>query len=252
MRILLLDIETAPHRVYAWGLFDQNISISQIVEPGYTLCYAAKWLDKRGVMFDSVQQSKPKEMAVSIHALLSQADAVIHFNGERFDIPTLNKEFILHGLTPPEPYKQIDLLRTCRRQFKFASNKLDYVSQVLGEGAKIQHKGMELWRACMDQRHKDYKSAWRTMERYNKGDVLLTEKLYKRLLPWIPNHPNHALYNNENGVKCPKCNSQNLTARGYQRSMVARYKRFQCNDCGGWAKERLADKDVCRPTMTNA
>ncbi len=40
-KILLLDIETAPHRVYAWGLWGQDIYLDQIEAPGYTLCWAA-------------------------------------------------------------------------------------------------------------------------------------------------------------------------------------------------------------------
>ena len=32
MKILLLDIETTPMQVYAWGLWDQNISIDQIIK----------------------------------------------------------------------------------------------------------------------------------------------------------------------------------------------------------------------------
>lgn len=244
MKLLLLDIETAPHRVYAWGLYDQDIAISQIVEPGYTLCYAAKWIGEKKMMFDSVQKSSALQMVKGIHALLSEADAVIHFNGEKFDIPTLNKEFITHGLTPPRPYKQIDLIRTCRKRFRFASNKLDYVAQALGEGAKVQHKGMELWRACMEPKHADYKSAWRTMEAYNRGDVLLTERLYLRLLPWIEHHPNHALYNNRAGVRCPSCDSANLQMRGFRRTKTARYRQFSCNDCGSWSRDKSMDKET--------
>jgi hypothetical protein len=33
-KILLLDIETAPHRVYSWGLWKQDIHIDRIIEPG--------------------------------------------------------------------------------------------------------------------------------------------------------------------------------------------------------------------------
>ncbi len=55
-KILLLDIETAPHRVFAWGLWGQDIHLDQIEEPGYTLCWAAKWLGPgRKMMFNSVQ-----------------------------------------------------------------------------------------------------------------------------------------------------------------------------------------------------
>lgn len=242
IRILIIDIETAPHKVYSWGLYDQDIAINQIEEPGYTLCYAAKWYGEPDVMFDSVHQSKPRRMVRGAHKLLSKADAVIHFNGAKFDIPTLNKEFILHGLAPTPPLKQIDLLRTCRSKFKWASNKLDYVAQSLGEGAKVKHKGMELWRACMEPKHRDHESAWRTMERYNKGDVRLTERLYRRLLPWIDNHPNVTAYSG-GGHKCPKCNSARVISNGFRFANLHKYRRYQCVDCGAWSRARLMTRD---------
>ena len=93
MKILLLDIETAPNTAYVWGLWKQNISISQIVDSSSMLCWAAKWLDSPEVMFSSILMGK-KGMLKEIHKLLDQADAVVHYNGSRFDIPTLNKEFL--------------------------------------------------------------------------------------------------------------------------------------------------------------
>ncbi len=109
MKILLLDIETSPNTAHVWGLWQQNVSINQLMESSYVLCYAAKWLDNEEVLFDSVHQSKPKKMLKGIHGLLNEADAVVHYNGTKFDIPTLNKEFLLHSYNPPSPYKQIDL-----------------------------------------------------------------------------------------------------------------------------------------------
>ncbi len=173
MRILLLDIETAPNKVYTWGLFDQNISINQIVESGYTLCWAAKWHKKGKVAFSSLQATSHKQMLKEVHALLEEADAVVHYNGTKFDIPTLNKEFIKVGMNPPSPYKEIDLLRIARGKFRFTSNKLDYVAQFLGLGSKHKHKGMELWKGCMS----NDAPSWKTMERYNKQDVKLLEKV---------------------------------------------------------------------------
>jgi len=54
-KILFLDIESAPSRVYTWGLFNQNIALNQIEEPGYTLCWAAKWFGKKKMLFSSVR-----------------------------------------------------------------------------------------------------------------------------------------------------------------------------------------------------
>ena len=54
MKILYLDIETAPNLVFTWGLFNQNIGLNQIVKPGYTLCFAAQWEGKKEIVFSSV------------------------------------------------------------------------------------------------------------------------------------------------------------------------------------------------------
>lgn len=228
MKILLIDIETAPHLVSAWGLFDQRIGINQIHEPGYTLCYAAKWLGSREMIFDSVHKSKPKAMIKRVHKLMDRADAICHYNGRRFDIPTLQGEFVRHKLPPPSPFKHIDLLTTCRSQFRFASNKLDYVSQLLGMGQKTQHKGMPLWHACM----KGDDAAWKIMERYNKQDVRLLEKLHNELRPWIKNYPNRSIHSGEEC--CPTCGSKHYQRRGTAMTLGAIYPRYQCMECAKW------------------
>jgi predicted RNA-binding Zn-ribbon protein involved in translation (DUF1610 family) len=231
-KVLLLDIETAPNRVYTWGLFKQNVSISQIEEPGYTLCWAAKWLGDKKVMFDSIYDNV--HFIEGIWTLLDEADIVIHYNGKKFDIPTLNKEFIVHDYEPPSPYAEVDLYHTCRSRFRFASNKLDYVAQQLGLGAKVQHKGMSLWEGCM---HNDPDS-WKVMKKYNKQDVRLLEPLYERLLPWIQPHPNVGLWNKKATRVCPSCGSNNLQQRGTAKTITQLYNRYHCQDCGKWSREK--------------
>lgn len=228
IKILLLDIETAPNRVYSWGLWDQNISTNQIEEPGYTLCYSAKWYGKSELLFDSLQQSSMEKMIKGVHKLLEEADAVVHYNGRRFDVPTLNKEFILLGLDPPSNYKEIDLLQVARARFKFQSNKLDYVAQALGLGTKTKHKGMDLWRGCMS----DDSASWKIMERYNKQDVRLLERVYKRMLPWIKTHPNHGLYFDDDRPVCRNCGSARVIKKGMEYTAVGRYQRYKCQKCG--------------------
>lgn len=224
----MLDIETAPNLAYVWGLWQQNIAINQIENSGYTLCWAAKWLDEKEMMFDSVWHSRPEKMLSKIHKLISEADAVVTYNGIKFDMPTLNKEFLLHNMTPPAPYKNIDLIQTCKRVFRFPSNKLDYIAQALGIGHKVRHSGHELWVKTMA---KD-KEACNEMEVYNKQDVALLEELYKRLLPWIDRHPNMATRKED--ACCPNCSSSNYQKRGVAVTTTQKYNRYQCQDCGTW------------------
>ena len=241
-KILFFDIETAPNVVYAWGLFDQNISIDQIVAHGHVLCVAWKW---QGGKTEYIRISRNEKKALSkIHQLLDEADFVVHYNGTKFDVPTLHREFVLNGLPPPSPVKEIDLLKTVRRKFKFTSNKLDYVCQRLGLGNKVHHKGMKLWSDCMA----DDSTAWSVMEKYNKQDVNLLEKLYVRLLPWIPNHPNVTAYAPAS-TGCPRCGSSKYQSRGVYRSATLTYNRYQCTSCKGWFKE-VASLKVDKPTHT--
>lgn len=229
MKILAIDIETSPNIVYTWGLFDQNIGLNQIVETSGVLCFAAKFLGEKRVHFYSVHKHGREAMVQAAHDLLSEADVVMHYNGKRFDIPHLNREFVEAGLTPPEPYKQIDLYLVSRRVFKFQSNRLDHVTQQLGLEGKVQHEGFDLWRRCLA----GDETAWKTMERYNRRDVTLLEDLYEILRPWIPNHPNRALYDNRPGT-CPKCGGTHLQRRGTERTAVSEYPRFQCQTCGAY------------------
>ena len=202
------------------------------MESSYVMCWSAKWLGKKEVMFDSIMENTHKNMIKRIHHLLSECDAVIHYNGSKFDIPTLNKEFLLCGLKPPPPYKEIDLLKTSRNRFKFPSNKLDYVAQQLGVGKKTSHEGHELWLKCMA---KD-KKAWATMKKYNKNDVVILEKVYEKMKGWIKQHPRHF------GQVCPRCGSEHLQSRGTYCTAKLIYPRFQCQSCGGWSRGQGAVK----------
>lgn len=226
MKILHLDIETSPNTAHVWGLFKQNVSISQLMDSSYVMCFAAKWNGEDEVIFKKHDEG----MLVDIWNLLDQADAVVHYNGTKFDIPTLNKEFILAEMLPPSPYKQIDLLKVARQRFRFPSNKLDYVAKALGFDGKVSHWGHELWVRCMNHDEE----AWQVMEEYNKQDVVLLEQVYKRMLPWITNHPNHALYGDTLATvpTCPNCGGSHLNKKGLSYTKAGIYQRYRCVDCG--------------------
>lgn len=247
MKILHLDIETAPTNCFTWTLYPKYINIGDVVSPGYTLCWAAMWEGSKEVMFKKISDN---DMISHLWELLDEADAVVHYNGTKFDIPTVNREFVLNGMHPPSSYHQIDLLKTVRKQFKFASNKLDFVAQQLGLGAKTQHKGMTLWYDCMEGEAK----AWKTMEKYNKQDVRLTRKLYRALLPWIHNHPNVGLWIEDPASPvCSTCGSHDVVAKGKQHnSKTASYKRWKCNTCGTPLRSRLATKSTSENVLVRS
>lgn len=247
MRLLLLDIETAPNLAYVWSLFKENIPLDRLIDSGYVLCWAAKWYGEDEVMFDSIRKSGAKRMLRRVHKLLDQCDAVIHFNGKSFDIPTLNKEFLLHGFNQPAPYKQIDLYQVASSTFRFTSNKLEHIAKYLGLPQKKSHRGFKLWVGCME----NDPSCWAEMEEYNRGDVVTLEAVYNKMRSWIKIHPNAGLYDEPGIPVCPTCGSGNLQRRGYAHTMVGKYARFRCGGCGSWTRsaEQEMDKESRKAVM---
>jgi hypothetical protein len=232
MKILLLDVERSPNVAYVWGLFKENIPLARLIDTSQLLCYAAKWYDEDRMLFDSINQSSEKKFLKGLHKLIDEADVVVHYNGTDFDMPVINTAFVESGFKPPSPYKQVDLLKVVRNQFKFTSNKMDHVAAQLKCGTK-KDTTFDLWIRCMagDQ------DAWQDMEIYNIEDVIILEKLYDTLKPWIKNHPNHGLYS-EDGLVCPNCGSHDHQKRGFAYTTAGKYQRHNCTSCGSWFRDK--------------
>lgn len=244
VRVLTIDIESKPLQVYAWGLWDQNISIAQIVESGGMICFAAKWMGDKNIIFKSVHHDGYEAMLQSAHDLLSEADVIVTYNGVRYDVKRLNNEFMLAGMAPPKPFKHIDLIRTNKNRFDLPSRKLDYLAQQSGVGKKNDTGGFQLWIDCLAGDGK----AWDTMRKYNIQDVVVTEKAYLRLLPWITDAPHLGMFTGEGG-SCPYCGSTKVKRDGITHTNVQSYWLFECQNCGGWLRGTTTLQD---PTRTRA
>lgn len=240
-KILLFDIETMANLAWVWGKYEQNV-IDYEME-WYMLCFAYKWLgeSKTHVVglpdFPSYRRDpeNDKKLVLALWNLFNEADIIIAHNGDAFDIKKANARFIYHGLTPPAGYRTIDTKLIARKYFKFNSNKLDDLGALLGLGRKIDTGGFELWKGCALG---DMKS-WKKMMDYNKQDVVLLEKVYYKLRPWMTTHPNLNLTEGTLNC-CPNCSSSRIQSRGTMVvGRVSIRRRYQCQDCGSWSSGDL-------------
>lgn len=241
-RVLFLDIETSANLGYTWSKYETNVI--EFKKEFEILSIAYKWADRKKVCVLSQREADEKVILGLLHCLLDSANVVVWHNGDRFDGPKGNARFIAHGMKPPSPYKSVDTKKVAKRYFSFNSNKLDDLGKYLGVGRKVKHEGFDLWLKCMA----GDKKALKKMEQYNKGDVRLLEKVYKKLLPWIQSHPNVALISGR-PKGCPKCGSEKLHSRGTEWSKTQQYQRYQCQGCGGWCRGRVAEADVKKPEV---
>lgn len=240
-RILVADVETAPLEGYFWKIFDENIALNQLSEDWCLLSYAAKWVGEKKVMYaDTGGRGKAKvrddrKIARELRELLDEADVVVGHNAKRFDVKKINSRLLFHDIEPYSPIRVIDTYQVAKSKFGEASNKLEFLAAKYTKTPKDSHRefpGFHLWRACLE----DNPKAWKQMRTYNPQDVVATENVYRRFLPWITNHPNVATYIEDDEPRCTRCESVSIQRRGYIYSQQGKYPRFQCNTCKGWMR----------------
>jgi len=224
-KILLLDIEWKPATAYVWRMWDENISPDQLIDHGGMLCFCAKWSGSKDFLFFSEWEDGREGMAQAALDLLNEADAVVTYNGDRYDLPKILGEILLAGLTPPPPVTSIDVLKTVKKM-GFVMNRLAYIGPLLSVGGKVKHEGFNLWKDVMNGKE----TAKAKMRRYCIQDVRLLEKLYQRVRPFIKNHPHMGATKKE----CGACGSNHVQSRGYRRTKHYRIQRVQCQSCGAW------------------
>ena len=238
--ILYFDIETTPMRVWTFRLGDQYIQHGQIVDGDnidiicITYCwdtgpaYALQW--------DSNQNSK--KMIEAFDKIVKEADIVIGQNSDNFDVKHINTQRMLHGLPPFPQWADAtdDTLKQLRKNFKFPSNKLDYISSVLGYGGKVK---MELrdWIAIVQDK---CPKALAKMVKYGKKDVLDTRKVFHRLKPYITPKLNMSAFNET--LCCRNCGYDRLIKNGTRVIGQTRYQYFYCNKHGGHAGKAAISK----------
>lgn len=242
-KVLLIDIETAPAKVHAWGLFNQNIGLSQILEDPRIMGFGAKWLNERSVRWWSEYHHSRTEMLQAARDLLDEAQVVVHYNGNTFDTPWIQGELAREGIDAPSPFKQIDLYRVFKKNMRFISHKLQYVAGALLEDSKVQHSGHQMWVDCLEGDEKTKAKAWADMRKYCKKDVALLEPLFHKAKPYFPASVNFAIF--EHGgdeIRCQKCGSDEFirpkgTAYTAQRAYPQWYCKPNLGGCGGWTRD---------------
>lgn len=232
---LFFDIETSPLVVYSWNV-GRKISLTHdnIIEERAIICISYKWEGEKDVHTLTWSSNKSdKTLLRQFVAILNEADEVVAHNGDAFDIPWIRGRCLYHGISIPPVIDSIDTYKVARRLFKLPSLKLDYLAQLLFNDRKATTGGFSLWKDVCGKDKKAAKKALDIMTIYCEKDVLLLEKVFNKLNPYIPNKVNYAAANGLSAVCCSECGSSK-THVSKTRVSAAGIKRvqMQCNNCG--------------------
>jgi DNA polymerase elongation subunit (family B) len=250
VKVLIIDIETAPMLGYVWSLWDNTLGLNQVKQDWYILSFSAKWLYDAPEKTIYADQRNAKnieddsKLLAKLWKLLDEADVVLTQNGVRFDIPKINARFVQNGFPPPSSYRHIDTQQIAKRVFGFTSNKLEYMTDKLCTTYKKQKhskfSGFEMWKQCLAGN----KEAWKEMEVYNKYDVLSLEELYTVLAPWYPSI-NFNVFSESLESTCNACGCTEFKSHGFKYTNTGKFRRYICENCGAEmsSKENLLTKE---------
>lgn len=249
-KIVLWDIETSGITTTSWNLYPESISHENMLSDWFIISVAWKALGDKKMNVVSVLDDKKRfkrdntddyHVIKTIRAALDDVDILVHHNGNAFDIKSFNSRLIFHKLPPLPKFQMVDTLREIKKVAKFTSHRLDFLGKVLcGEGKKHIESGT--WLKAMRGDEK----AIKLMVEYNKKDVIVLEKVYNRLLPYMKSHPMIGAMMGVGKHSCNKCGSTEFSPSGNKlrySATGAQKLQKQCAKCHSYSTFTIDKKD---------
>lgn len=240
-RLLFFDVESAPLLTHVWRAHDNYVAPERLKHDTFLLTWAAKWADSPVIYFgrltgDEARARDDRRIVGQLATLMRQADRVVAHNGDRFDIPLVNGRLLQHDMESVSSVPSIDTLKLARRSIKVASNKLDYLAQLLGLGGKLP-TDFSLW----ERAYRGDEQALYDMDVYCRQDVRLLQKVFLRIEPYVTGLPRMQTPDAKNEFACTYCGSGDVQRRGFYHTNASTFRRYRCNRCGRWSRSRHAD-----------
>lgn len=242
-RILYFDIETSLMEVYTFYIGNKvSISPGQIKTNSKIICIAYKWSDEKDVKvlkWDKNQDDS--KMLERFNKIAKEADFLCAHNGQGFDVKEIRGAIALRGLaTSWCETPVIDTLTDCRRMFRFKSNRLDAIARSLGIG----HKDPMVLQDWIDVNNGSRK-ALQKMLKYCKKDVILLEKVHKRLEEYVVPQGKNLMKSSKTLGSCTECKSPNLVKYGTYTYGGNKLQKYLCKDC---SKVNMPEKTIKQKT----
>ena len=226
---LFFDIETSPNIGFFWSAgYKLNISPENIIQERAVICVCYKWAHEKQVQYLTWDKGDDKQLLEKFMQIMNSADEVIGQNSDNFDIKWLRTRCLKHNIPAYPEYQSVDTYKLAKKYFRFNSNKLDYMSSFMGFGNKL-HTGYNLWKDIV--LNNDEKSM-NQMVKYCKKDVVLTQKVFEKMNPFIKHKTHRAVLEGNTKLECPECGSDDVRLNGTRVSAAGVKKRIlQCRKC---------------------
>ncbi len=233
VRRLFWDIETSPNIVLAFRAgYDIVINPDAIIHERKIICIGYSWEDEKTVTvlrWNSKQDEKV--MLARFLAVANEADELIHHFGDRFDLPWFRTRCLLNGFPPLPPYKTVDTKMWASKYYYFNSNKLDYLSKVLGHGGKEKMEFDDWKKITMLNCQKSLNK----MCHYCGVDVLKLKKVYQDLKFCVKPKTHAGVLSGRDKWTCPRDGESNVFKYSTKVSSSGTVcHQMRCKKCLGY------------------
>ena len=206
---------------------------------GKLYVFGYKWLGEKKVHTPSLlDHNKPcgccglmklgeRPLIKTAHAILSQADVLISFNGQTFDLPWLQSKFLRERLPALGDLRHIDLYQVARHKMRLTRKSLANISKYLRLKNQKTRLDFDVWGRAGEGDSK----AMKYIRDHAAADVLVTEELYTDYLrPLIKNHP----FLFEDRAPCRRCGGRMNRDKRIITLAGAVKVQYVCRKCGGY------------------
>lgn len=245
-KILFFDIETAPLQAWVWQCGKQYVGHKQLVKNHNSwgiICITYCWDDGEPAKHISwgYEAQDTRHVIEEFDHIASGADVVIGKNSDHFDIPMINAQRMLQGLSgnPTWALATDDLQKQMKKYFRMPSQSLDYYSEQLGLGGKIKME-MQDW---IDIVEKNDPAKLAKMLHYGEKDVEDTRTLWHYLSEHFDSKFNTARWAGKHICKHADCGSEDIQFKYQKYVGLSEYNIYMCATCG-----RYAGKSTVSPT----
>lgn len=176
-----------------------------------------------------------RDLVRDLVAELGTADTWVTYYGKRFDAPYLATRILYwraRGFNIPhlENVPHIDLYDTAKRRLRLHSNRLQVVSDLLGNGEKTPLE-LPVWLKAAGGHKKsiDY------VAKHCDEDAKILARNYIALRPLVIAHPHLGLLQGSGKESCPACGGTKVQSRGVYVTQATKRRRLFCGNCGKWS-----------------
>lgn len=244
--IYVIDIESSPATALFYGSIYEPV-IVRVVDTMQILSIAIQKYGEKKIEYYAQNtvggykygKINDKRLLQVIAEKLKDADFICGHNLDQFDIPVIKERTIFHRLPAFPNIPTLDTKKLIKTTSRLPSNKLQHVTEFLGNGGKLEHGGTDLFIRCMEGDEK----AWKLNEKYNKQDVAITMKDLENMLPYVRLTTAQQAFGD--GIKCknPICLSLDLKKSKLRKVVGGWKQQYQCKKCGSYVSANKKQTD---------